>query len=136
MLALLLALLLADVSNLPRNFAEADVHRLFSQYGTLTEVTQHKRGDGQSKGCFFVSFATTMEGQQAARALHNYLLPGTQRPMTVRPSTSRRREARSDGMMPTGFASGGLHYMRTPMGGPVPLEAGAELVGGVDGGSQ
>ena len=116
------------------------MHRLFSQYGTLTEVTQHKRGDGQSKGCFFVSFATTVEGQQAARALHNYLLPGTQRPMTVRPSTSRRQEARSGmegGMMPTGFApQGGLHYMRTPMGGPVPLEAGAELVGGVDGGAQ
>ena len=83
------------VSNLPRQFTEVDVQRLFAPYGTPTEVALHKRGDGQSKGCFFVSFATPIEGQQAVRALHNYLLPGTQRPMSVRPSTSRRREART-----------------------------------------
>ena len=82
------------MSNLPRNFAEADVQRLFSPYGALTEVTTHKRGDGQSKGAFFVCFASSIDGQQAARALHNCLLPGTQRPLAVRPSTSRRREGR------------------------------------------
>ena len=85
------------VSNLPKHFTESDVHRLLSPYGSLLEVTQHKRGDGQSKGCFFVSFASTVEGQQCARALHNCVLPGTQRPMAVRPSTSRRREQRTGG---------------------------------------
>ena len=87
----------ADVSNLPRHFSEVDVQRLFANYGSLLDVTPHRRGDGQSKGCFFVAFATVIEGQQAARALHNCVLPGTQRPMTVRPSTSRRREARAGG---------------------------------------
>ena len=48
--------------------------------GTLIETTPQKRGDGQSKGCFFVSFTSTVEGQHAARSLHNCLLPGTQRP--------------------------------------------------------
>ena len=54
----------ADVSNLPKSYTEVDVQRLFGPYGVLTEVACHKRSDGQSKGCFFVTFATSMEGQQ------------------------------------------------------------------------
>jgi hypothetical protein len=98
------------VSNLPKHFSEVDVQRLCAPYGTLCEVALHRRGDGQSKGCFFVSFATSVEGQQCARALHNCVLPGTQRPITVRPSTSRRRELRGAGMGTPG-ASPQVHAM-------------------------
>lgn len=87
-------------SNLPRGINEAEVHRLFAPYGIVSEVTAHKRPDGTPKGAFFVTFATSGEGQAAARNLHNYVYPGATKPMTVRPSTSRRRESRGQGGVP------------------------------------
>jgi len=82
------------VSNLPRAFTEADVHRLFSQFGALAKVATQKRGDSASKGgsSFFVTFTSATNGQQAAKHLHNCALPGTTRPIMVRPSTASRRK--------------------------------------------
>jgi len=99
------------VSNLPRTFTEADVAQLFQPYGSLTEVSLHKKGDGASRGCFFVSFATAAEGHAAWRSLNNVTLANTPRPMQVRPSTSRRRDhgaGRSNGN-PLGASSGFAH---------------------------
>jgi len=146
------------VSNLPKSYTEVDVQRLFGPYGALTEVACHKRSDGQSKGCFFVSFATSMEGQQAARALNNCMIPGNTRPIGVKPSTSRRRDSNprpqsgqgmnggggylGDGAYAAGPPSaGGVQPLRPAVGGtcldtpgtvPLVLEGGGEL-GGVVG---
>ena len=78
-------------SNLPRPFTEAEVRQLFSQFGPLVDVHPHKRPDGSNKGSFFVNFVNAIDGQKAARALHNCMLNGAMKPMTVRPSTSRRK---------------------------------------------
>ena len=58
------------VSNLPKTLTEFDVQQLFSVYGSLTEVTLHKRGDGQSKGCFFVGFAVSASHESQTRSSH------------------------------------------------------------------
>ena len=99
------------VSNLPRTFSEIDVQRLFAPYGMLTEVMAHKRADGVPKGNFFVSFANSADGQQAARALHNQILPGGIKPITVRLSTSRRRDSRG------GAGATGGAFSAAPGGG-------------------
>jgi len=79
------------VTNLPRTFTEEDVAQLFSQYGALAEVFLQRKSDGSPKGSFYVSFATAADGHNAAKALNNYTLPSTNRPLSVRPSTARRK---------------------------------------------
>jgi len=104
------------VTNLPRSFSEHDVHRLFAPYGSLVDVMPNKRGDGGPKGSFFISFASAAEGQNAARNLHNYVLPNAAKPLTVRPSNSRRR-ADSRGGAPNGLSSYGAPHGYAPHGG-------------------
>ena len=100
------------VTNLPREFTEADVQHLFAHYGALAEVSAQRRGDGTPKNSsFFVTFASASDGHKAAKSLNNCTMPGTPRPLTVRPSTSRRR---ADAGAPRAAAMGGGGAYRAP----------------------
>ena len=70
---------------------------------SLVDVGGHRHRDGTHKGTFFVSFGAAVEGQAAARALHNMILPGATRPLTVRPSNTRNRRG---GTSPAAIAGG------------------------------
>ena len=119
------------VTNLPRAFTEEDVGKLFSQYGALTEVFLQRRSDGSSKGSFCVSFATAADGHNAAKALNNYTLPSTNRPLSVRPSTARRKlDSPEDKRRAAGVAEGKPAVPRAAAMGP----ACAPPVGGANGG--
>jgi hypothetical protein len=119
------------VTNLPRSFTEEDVAQLFSQYGALAEVFLQRRSDGSPKGGFVVSFATAADGHHAAKALNNFTLPSTNRPLSVRPSTARRKpESPEDNRRAAGVAVGKPVVPRAAAMGP----ACAPPVGGANGG--
>jgi len=79
------------VSYLPRGTTEQDLQALFAPFGQLKEMNLIRRSDGNIKGSAFISYATIAEGHAASMALHNKLLPGGMRPLSVRPSTSKAR---------------------------------------------
>ena len=95
------------VSNIPRQMAEQELLSIFSQFGPIGELQIHRKQDGASKGTAFVSYGTAAEGYAACSSLARYALPGTGRPMLLKPSTHKRR-------------SGGK-----PTGGGSPLSAGS-----------
>jgi hypothetical protein len=107
------------VTNLPRTFTEEDVAQLFSQYGALAEVFLQRKSDGSPKGSFYVSFATAADGHNAAKALNNFTLPSTNRPLSVRPSTARRKpESPEDNRRAAGIAVGKPAVPRAAAMGP------------------
>lgn len=78
------------VSNIPRHVAESDLQALFAPFGQLKEVQIHRRSDGTPKGTAFVAFMTFAEASAACYAVNNFLMPGATRPLSVKPSTSRK----------------------------------------------
>jgi len=69
---------------LSRSLAEDDVRNLFSQFGTIEEVTV-LRANGVSKGCAFVLFETRQQAQNAIHAMHHsQTMDGCSSPMVVK----------------------------------------------------
>jgi cold-inducible RNA-binding protein len=89
------------VGNLSPAVSEADLHRLFSQKGTVTEVTMAvDPATHQSRGFGFVTMATPELAAAALRDLHCHELGG--RYITV---TEARPPQESKGLMSEGFDS-------------------------------
>lgn len=90
------------VGNLPPAVSEADLRGLFSQAGTVTEVTLVLDPvSGQSRGYAFVTMATPEFAAAALRDFHSYDLAG--RLITV---TEARPPQERKGLMSEGFDFG------------------------------
>ena len=59
------------ILNLPRDFDENQLARMFKSYGNIRDCTLVKdQKTGQSKGFGFVEMATSHEGEEAIKELH------------------------------------------------------------------
>ena len=73
------------VGMLSRKLSENDVTTMFSQYGTLEDVTILKNADGKSRGCAFIKYETRQQAQNAIRSLHNSeTMEGCSYPLVVK----------------------------------------------------
>jgi cold-inducible RNA-binding protein len=82
------------VGNLPFNTTENELQELFSQAGTVQEVTlMQDRFTGKSRGFAFVTMASEEEAQSAISKFNGQTMDG--RPMTV--NEARPREQRPPG---------------------------------------
>jgi RNA recognition motif-containing protein len=64
---------------------EATLFQLFSLYGAVREVVVLRHPNGHSKLCGFVRYASEDEANNAVASLSaRYMLPGSQRPLSVR----------------------------------------------------
>lgn len=65
------------VGNLPYETGESDLQELFSQSGTVEQVTvMRDMATGRARGFAFVEMSTDEEAQQAITALNAYQLGG------------------------------------------------------------
>lgn len=58
------------VKNLIENVTEDILHRLFSQYGTVSSVVVMRDGMGRSRGFGFVNFCLSENAKKAVESLH------------------------------------------------------------------
>ncbi|GKV12038.1 hypothetical protein SLEP1_g23242 [Rubroshorea leprosula] len=84
------------VGMLPKNISEAEVHTLFSTYGTIKEL-QILRGSQQtSKGCAFLKYETKEQALAALEAINGkHKMEGSSIPLVVKwADTEKERQAR------------------------------------------
>jgi RNA recognition motif-containing protein len=87
------------VGNLPFNTTETDLHDLFAQAGSVSEVMLiQDKFTGKSRGFAFVTMATDQDAQNAIDRLHGTAIEG--RSLTV-------NEARPRDDRPSGGSGGG-----------------------------
>ena len=92
------------VGNLPFNTTENELQELFSQAGTVQEVTlMQDRFTGKSRGFAFVTMGAEEEAQNAISKFNGHTMDG--RPMTV--NEARPREDRPAGSGGGGRPGGG-----------------------------
>jgi cold-inducible RNA-binding protein len=92
------------VGNLPFNTTENELQELFSQAGTVQEVTlMQDRFTGKSRGFAFVTMGSDEEAQNAISKLNGQSIEG--RPLTV--NEARPREQRPPGGGGRGYGGGG-----------------------------
>lgn len=65
------------VKNLIENITEDILHRLFSQYGTVSSVVVMRDGMGRSRGFGFVNFCHPENAKKAVDSLHGRQLGNT-----------------------------------------------------------
>ncbi|XP_034254106.1 CUGBP Elav-like family member 2 isoform X2 [Thrips palmi] len=84
------------VGQLPRSMDEADLTRLFEEFGRVHQINVLRdKVTGQSKGCCFVTFYTRKAALQAQDALHNIrTLAGMHHPIQMKPADSENRNER------------------------------------------
>jgi cold-inducible RNA-binding protein len=91
------------VGNLPYTFSDDDMHRTFSEFGSISSAkVVMDRDSGRSKGFGFVEMATAAEATAAIKALHGRDLGG--RDMVV--NVAKPMEARA----PRAGGYGGNRY--------------------------
>ncbi|GLT62767.1 hypothetical protein SLA2020_353770 [Shorea laevis] len=84
------------VGMLPKNVSEAEVHTLFSKYGTINDL-QILRGSQQtSKGCAFLKYETKEQALAALEAINGkHKMEGSSIPLVVKwADTEKERQAR------------------------------------------
>ena len=82
------------VGNLPFNTTENELQELFSQAGTVQEVTlMQDRFTGKSRGFAFITMGSDEDAQNAISKLNGQAMEG--RPLTV--NEARPREPRAPG---------------------------------------
>ncbi len=82
------------VGNLPFNTTENELQELFSQAGTVQEVTlMQDRFTGKSRGFAFITMGSEEDAQNAISKLNGQAMEG--RPLTV--NEARPREPRAPG---------------------------------------
>ena len=82
------------VGNLPFNTTENELQELFSQAGTVQEVTlMQDRFTGKSRGFAFITMGSEEDAQNAISKLNGQAIEG--RPLTV--NEARPREPRAPG---------------------------------------
>jgi len=92
------------VGNLPFNTTENELQELFSQAGTVQEVTlMQDRFTGKSRGFAFVTMGAEEEAQNAISKFNGHTMDG--RPMTV--NEARPREQRPPGGGSGRYGGGG-----------------------------
>ena len=70
---------------LSRSLDEKDLTTMFSQFGTIEDVTILKTPDGKSKGCAFIKFGTRLQAQNAIKTMHNSeTMEGCRSPLVVK----------------------------------------------------
>jgi RNA recognition motif-containing protein len=98
------------VSNLSFNTNDAELHELFSAYGTVSSAKViMDRESGRSRGFGFVEMASDDEGKEAMSGLNNKEVEG--RAMSV--SIAKEKTERSSG----GSRGGGGGYSNSRGGG-------------------
>ena len=85
------------VGNISFTVAEADLHRIFEQYGSVTEIkVVTDRETGQPRGFAFVTMSDDAEGRAAIKGLDGKVFGG--RPLKI--SEARPKEDRPTGSHP------------------------------------
>ena len=79
---------LSNKTQVPRLMSEEDLFSTFAGYGPIKELMIIRdRHTGQHRGCAFVTFYKTADGQRAVEDLHdNVTLPNGRKPLQVRPA--------------------------------------------------
>jgi len=74
------------VGMISRSTDESDLKEMFSQFGTIEDVTILKNtSDGSSKGCAFIKFEARMQAHNAIKAMHNsQTMEGCRSPIVVK----------------------------------------------------
>ena len=97
------------VGNLSFNTAEADLRRLFEQYGSVTSCSLiMDKFTGKSRGFAFVEMSSPADAQKAIAQFHGKELDG--RALTV--NEAKPREDRGGGGGGGGFGGGGRRERR------------------------
>src|SRR5436305_11941472 len=92
------------VGNLPFSTTENELQEMFSQAGTVQEVTlMQDRFTGKSRGFAFVTMGSDEDAQNAISKLNGQSIEG--RPLTV--NEARPREQRPPGGGGRGYGGGG-----------------------------
>lgn len=90
---------------LSRSLDEEGVRGIFSQFGTIEDVTV-LRANGVSKGCAFVLFETRQQAQNAIRAMHHsQTMEGCTSPMVVKLADSEKDKHAKNAMKGNSGAS-------------------------------
>ncbi|GBO28800.1 CUGBP Elav-like family member 2, partial [Araneus ventricosus] len=81
------------VGQIPRNWDEAELRKLFDEFGTVHQINVLRdKMTGQSRGCCFVTFYNRKSAVEAQNALHNIkTLPGMHHPIQMKPADSENR---------------------------------------------
>jgi len=78
------------IGMLQRSLGEEDIKLMFSQFGTIEEVTV-LRANGVSKGCAFVLFETRQQAHNAIKTMHHsQTMDGCSSPMVVKLADSEK----------------------------------------------
>lgn len=79
------------ISNLPPNFTESKISRLFEPYGDIISL---RTLGGTRQGSAFLLFNLKSQAKSAIKALHNHLIAGTDYRISVKLASSEVREIR------------------------------------------
>ncbi|GAQ81598.1 RNA-binding (RRM/RBD/RNP motifs) family protein [Klebsormidium nitens] len=121
------------VGSLPRELDEAALRALFSQFGTVKEISAPRQPGGQSKGFGFVKMSVKEEAAKAIEGLNEkHTMPGQKKPLVVKWADTEEGRAQRmaakqgapfgspmQGPMQGGFPMGPNMGMGMGMGGPM-----------------
>eukprot|EP00123_Amoebidium_parasiticum_P000773 comp11674_c0_seq2/m.6202 comp11674_c0_seq2/g.6202 ORF comp11674_c0_seq2/g.6202 comp11674_c0_seq2/m.6202 type:complete len:335 (-) comp11674_c0_seq2:533-1537(-) len=107
------------VAGFPANYTENELKELFGKYGEISEIKILRDEQGNSRGAGFVRFAKRSAATSSIEGLHNYVIMGHGKPLTVRFANPKERTnagARPGGQMDV-FGAGMSPYNMMLRGG-------------------
>jgi len=107
------------VGMLSRNLTEEDITMIFAPFGTIEDCVVLKDGEGNSKGCAFISFETRECALNAIKSMHHsQTMKGCKSPLVVKFADSQKDKESRKFLFAKQSMQGGMHGgMMSPRGG-------------------
>jgi hypothetical protein len=69
---------------MPKFWSESQILSLFQAFGEILEITPIQENPSKKGQCVFIRFASMSQADQAIKSLHQAILPGGARPLSLK----------------------------------------------------